>query len=182
MKWKKILVVYYSRSGKTKKLAEDLARKLHGDIEEIKTPETYSGFFGYQRALIHVLFDKLPKIERVKKNLADYDLVVIGGPIWGGSMSAPIHSFLKKYKDKFQDVAFFSTQGGTYGRENSFTKMKFITGLTPWATLAVSDKDMNNEKFKKSSTSFVARLQHGNPKPEKRIAKKREYTTAHAQH
>ena len=36
MKWKKILVIYYSRTGNTKKVAEDLARKLHADIEEVR--------------------------------------------------------------------------------------------------------------------------------------------------
>lgn len=186
MKWKKILVVYYSRSGKTKKVAEEIARKLHADIEEIKTAEKYSGFLGYQRALFQAIFDRVPKIERVKKNLADYDLIVIGGPLWGGSMSAPIRSFITKYADKFSNLAFFSSQGGKYGKENLFEQMKFVTGCSPWATLAVSNREMENGNFKKSTSAFVNKLQHGNLKPEKNHSKnhirKKTYAPVHAQH
>lgn len=182
MKWKKILVVYYSRSGETKKVAEDLARKLHGDLEEIKTAETYTGFIGYQRALYHSLFDIMPKVERIKKNLTDYDLILIGGPMWGGSMSAPVRSFLSKYKEKLKDVVFFCSQGAIFRRDNLFSQMQYVAGIIPWGTLSVSSRELNNGTYKKNSTGFVAKLQHGNLKPEKRITRKRHYTRAQAQH
>ena len=42
----KVLIVYFSRTGRTKILARELANKLGCSIEEIKTPVRYSGFFG----------------------------------------------------------------------------------------------------------------------------------------
>lgn len=182
MKWKKILVVYYSRSGESKKVAEDLARKLHADIEEIRTPETYTGFIGYQRALYHVLFNKLPKIERINKNLHDYDLIIVGGPMWGGSMCAPVRSFLTKFKDKIKNTAFFCSQGGIFRRKNLFNQMQDIVGIVPWTTFAVSSRELNNGAYKRVSSAFVAKLQHGNLKSEKRVTRKRHYTSAQVQH
>ena len=58
----KSLVAYYSRTNTTKKLAEDIAKSLGADIEEITTEEKYDGKIGYARAGKHALSEKIVEI------------------------------------------------------------------------------------------------------------------------
>lgn len=173
MNSEKILVVYFSRSGKTKIIAREISQKLNCAVEEIKTPTSYAGFIGYSAALIQIAFKMHPKIKPLQKNLANYDLVIFGGPIWGTSMCAPIRSFITRYKNDLKNVAFFATQSGQYGRKIIFKQMKDACGKTPLAVLDVTEKDFRGNQFKNTVTNFISKLALSNPKIEKRrIAEK----------
>lgn len=168
MNSEKILVVYFSRSGKTKIIAREISQKLNCDLEEIKTLTTYSGFMGYQLALIQATFKITPKIRPLKKNIADYDLVIFGGPVWGGSLSGPIRTFIAQYKNNLKNVAFIATQEGKFGQKNVFEQMKKACGKTPLAILDITEKEFRSGTYRNSVTSFVSRLSLKNPKIAKR--------------
>lgn len=156
---KNILVIYYSRSGNTRKVAEEIAQSLHCDIEEIRSRASYpQNFWGYQRALLHASFKKKPEIQMVQSLLEDYDLVIIGSPVWGGALSAPIRSFFDRNKDELRNVVFFLTQGGEFGRKKVFTQMKELCLKTPLTTFAVTERDVRSGKFKKQVAEFIASL------------------------
>ncbi|MDO9183262.1 MAG: flavodoxin, partial [Bacteriovorax sp.] len=95
----KILVLYFSNSGYTKKLANEISQNLMADLEEIKTSVSYTGFLGYQRALLHSIFKKEPKINGLHHQLTDYDIVIVGSPVWAATVASPINSFLKNNKE-----------------------------------------------------------------------------------
>ena len=164
MRAEKILVVYFSQSGHTKKLAKEISRNLKCDIEEIKTTSSYGGFLGYQRALLQSILKLKPKIKSIRHNLENYDLVIIGGPVWAGSISSPVRSFLSHNKKKLNDVAFFLTRGGPFEKSNLFDQMEQALGKNSLATLSVSDKELDNGKFKKNITTFMSELGDKNPK------------------
>lgn len=155
----KILVVYFSRTGNTRILANELSRKLQCDIEEIKTPVSYSGFWGYQRALLQATFKRKPVIRPLQKDPTNYDLVIIGSPLWGGSISAPIRSFFEKYGDSLNDVAFFSTRRGGFGRTHFFEQMRQLSKKKPMSLLTLTEKELNSGEFKKNMSSFLSILQ-----------------------
>jgi len=115
----KTLIVYYSRTGATKKLAGFLAEKLGAESEEIKDTVKRAGVTGYLLAGRDASLRRLTKLETIKNNPADFDLVIIGTPIWAFNMSAPIRTYLTEQKDKFKRVAFFCTMGGS-GDEKAF--------------------------------------------------------------
>lgn len=74
MNTEKSLIIYFSNSGYTKKLANELSRNISCDIEEIKTAVSYSGFFGYQRAMFHAIFGKVPETEyQIPKKRATHE-------------------------------------------------------------------------------------------------------------
>ncbi|MBC7537369.1 MAG: hypothetical protein H7281_01005 [Bacteriovorax sp.] len=164
MNLEKKLVIYYSSSGHTKKLAREISRKVNCDIEEIKTPTSYSGLFGYPRALIHAFLKTEPVIKKLKHNPADYDLVIVGGPIWAGQLSSPIRSFLTKNRDNLKNVAFFLTQSVQYGSEQVFEQMELVCGKNPSGYLAVTEKELNDGAFKERISFFLSELQEKNPK------------------
>lgn len=177
MNSEKILVVYFSRSGKTKMIAHEISQKLNCDIEELRTSTTYSGFMGYQLALIQATFKVAPKIKQLKKNIANYDLVIFGGPVWGGSLSGPIRSFIIQYKNSLKNVAFIATQEGKFGQKNVFEQMKKACGKTPLAILDITEKEFRSGAYRNSVTSFVSRLSLKNPKIAKRPPESRRPET-----
>jgi len=155
----RVIVVYYSRSGTTKTLAEALAKSLSCECVEIKTSAGYEGrVLGYLKALRHSMSGRRPKIEPLKQKMESYDLVVMGAPIWGGRAAAPLRAFLTSNRGKIKKSAFFLTQGGTYGREKTLRELSQDAGIDPVATLVMSARDLKSRSFKNSVDRFISRL------------------------
>ena len=88
------LIVFYSRTGNTKKAAEALAALMGADLAEIRCARYGPGILSFLRAGFDSLTGRLPAIEPVKRSAVDYDLAVIGGPIWTDHPALPIRAFL----------------------------------------------------------------------------------------
>lgn len=78
----KSLVVYYSRTGKTKFVAETAAAELGSDIEEIVDLKNREGKLGWMSATQDASRGKETEIAPTKKVPNDYDLLIIGTPVW----------------------------------------------------------------------------------------------------
>ncbi len=117
----KTLVIFYSRTGTTRKVAKAISKALKSDIKEIFPKREFKGFFGFFRGGFEAVMRKTPKIKPLKK--LEYDLVVIGSPVWAGNMASPVRTFLTKQKPK--KVAFFATSGGDIGK--TFSEMQKIS-------------------------------------------------------
>ena len=109
----KILIVYYSRTGLTKKVGAKLAAALSADQEVITDKTERAGVIGYLRCGREAIKKEQPDIDPIKFDPAAYDLVIVGTPVWAAHMSSPIRSYLSEQKDKIKRIAFFATQGGT---------------------------------------------------------------------
>ena len=96
----KILVVYYSRSGITHKIAEALCEALTCDGEEIVEDGSRAGFFGYMRSLVEARQKRPSVIAAAKRDPSSYDLVVVGTPVWGWSVSSPVRAYLIGNRDR----------------------------------------------------------------------------------
>ncbi|WP_250516600.1 flavodoxin domain-containing protein [Caballeronia sp. INDeC2] len=133
----KVLVVCYSRTGRTRALAAALAERLHADVEEIIEPGGRSGLIGVLRALADTLFHCDVRIGGALNDVSAYDVVVIGTPVWMGTLSAPVRAWLAGNRRKLRHVAFFSTQ--TMHREtNVFRDMARLTRKQPVARCAIA--------------------------------------------
>lgn len=111
-------IVYYSWSGHTAALAKQIQSVSHADIYEIQVP---SGTFStdmYETSDIakeQLKTGKLPPLSHPIPDLTDYDMVLIGGPVWSGAPSTPVMSFLSELKDDNLQLAPFYTDAGTAG-------------------------------------------------------------------
>ncbi|MHB9155725.1 MAG: flavodoxin family protein [Endomicrobiales bacterium] len=106
---KKILVVYYSRTGTTGRVAKDIAARLDADIEKITDLKKRSGAAGRLYAGRDAVRRSTTEIGPVEKNPADYDLTVIGTPIWAGNMTSAVRTYLGNTKTRVKNIACFST-------------------------------------------------------------------------
>ena len=145
----KSLVVYYSRSNITKKLAHDIANKTGADIDEIISKVNYSGKLGYVRAGKDATLSKIIEIDNIKHDPADYDVVYLGAPVWASKAANPLISYLKLNEGKFNNVKFFLTAGSS-GFESSFKQMEEFC-KKPEKTLALTTKQVKNEDYDLSS-------------------------------
>lgn len=153
------LVVYYSRTGHTKKVGDEIAKAIPGDVEELIDTANRSGPVGWLMSGREGAGKKLAKLQPVKKDPANYDIVVIGTPIWAGNMSSPVRTYLTENKAKFKNVAFFCTEGSK-GAENAFADMGEIAGKKPKATLTITMADIKGgsvaDKVKKFAGDIKA--------------------------
>jgi len=149
----KSLVAYYSRSNITKKLAENIADKIGGDIEQVIPKVNYQGKIGYARGGKDALTEKIVELDALKYNPADYDIVYIGAPVWASRAANPIISYLKQNEGKFNDVKFFLTAGSS-GFESSFEQMEKYS-KKPLKTLALTTKEVKKDLFEEKMKSFI---------------------------
>lgn len=155
----KILIVFYSRTGITKKIAEVLSVKFGAEIEEITDTIDRSGMKGYLISGRDAMKKRLTRLEPIKSNLGEYDMIIIGTPIWGWNMSVPIRTFINEQKNNFKQVAFFCTMGGS-GNEKAFSEMSEILGKNPKATLALKTVEVVKNNFAEKIDKFIAEIKN----------------------
>jgi flavodoxin len=153
----RILVVYYSRTGRTRLVAREIAAALGADLEEIVDPTPRSGVFGYLRSSHQAFFRGLPPIADAIHHPADYDLVVIGTPIWNASLSAPVRSYLRRHHAAMRNVAFFLTCGG-FGIDRVFRQMAEESSRRPVARLAVRERELGTAVMSRGIGRFCAEV------------------------
>ena len=125
----KKLVAYFSASGVTAKLAKNLAEAAGADIYEIRPEVPYTNAdLNWQdknsRSSVE-MNDKSfrPAIADTNANIADYDTIFIGFPIWWYVAPTIINTFLEAYDFSGKTIILFATSGGS-GLGNSAKELK----------------------------------------------------------
>ena len=112
----KVLVVYYSLTGHTQDIADKIAAKTNADLFEIKTKEPYpTGAKLYTTAKKEIKNKQYPAVEALP-NVADYDVIFVGAPVWWYTMAPPLFSVLEQVDFQGKKVVPFSTQGSNTGK------------------------------------------------------------------
>lgn len=153
----KILVAFYSRSGKTKKVAEAISDILKCDKEEIFDTKNRKGIPGFLSAGSDANLRRLTAIKEMKNNPSLYDLVIIGTPIWSSNISTPIRTYLSLHKDDFKKVAFFCTRLGSDSKK-VFDDMKKLGQKTPLALLALTAREVAKDQYMQKVKEFIKNL------------------------
>jgi len=98
----KTLVVYYSRSGKSRIVGEVIQKKLSADLLEIKDKKDRSGTWGFMVAAYDSMFDKDTEIEPANPDFSDYSTIFLVSPIWNWKLAVPMRTLLKnnRFNDK----------------------------------------------------------------------------------
>jgi menaquinone-dependent protoporphyrinogen IX oxidase len=153
----KILVVFYSRSRTTRRIAEALSKALQCDLEEIVEPRPRTGFLGYMRSLLEASRKRPSIILPKKREVSSYDLVVIGTPVWAWSLSSPVRAFLMATANQLPQVAFFCTLGAS-GSESAFAQMTAVAGKKPRATCAITQREVLSGNYSGPLSTFEKAL------------------------
>ena len=147
------LVAYFSASGVTAKVAETLAEAIGADIFEIEPKVPYTkadlDWTNRQSRSSIEMNDPAsrPAIAGVRDNMADYDTLFVGFPIWWYVAPTIINTFLESYDLTGKTIIPFATSGGSgIGKTNekllpSCAGAKLIEGKVFKST--VSKAEMN---------------------------------------
>lgn len=137
------LVVYYSRTGLTRKVGQSLSDLLRCDRDEIFEQKARCGLQAYLSMCYEGFMKKRTPIKETAKDPANYDLVIIGTPVWCMSLSGPVRSYLFRHRGRFKQVAFYATQG-SIGSSAAFKEMGKICGKRPVLTMEVNRRDLKD--------------------------------------
>ena len=109
----KQLVLYYSETGTTKVVAEELQKQIGADIEAIEVVTPYSGNFQetIQRYQRERQSGETPALKPLKSKISDYDVIFLGYPIWGGIYAMPIITLIKENDFAGKTIVPFCTFG-----------------------------------------------------------------------
>jgi len=151
------LVVYFSRTGYTRRVAEEIARAADADCEAIGERSSRNGLFGYWRSAREALRGTAIDIEPGSLNPRDYALVVLGTPVWAGNVSSPMRAFITRHRRDFARVALFCTQGGS-GAQKVLDRMAALCDQVPIATAFFNDSEIDRELHAGKRDAFVALL------------------------
>lgn len=153
----KSLVAYFSASGVTKKVAEKLSDAVGADLFEIKPKVKYTkadlDWMDTKSRSSIEMNDKSfrPAIAEKYNNMADYDVVYVGFPIWWYVAPTIINTFLESYDFSGKTIVLFATSGGS-GFGNTVAELK---GSVSDTTVIKEGKVFNSGVSKDQLSSCV---------------------------
>jgi len=149
-----VLVVFYSRTGVGRRVAHDLSRVLHCENEEIVDDTIRRGAVGYARCTLDSIFGRHANLRPFAHDLASYDLVIVGSPIWDFSVSSPARTFLETRRSELPSLAFYLTCGGS-GSGRALQRMAAAAGKQPIAELVLKVSEVERGDHHAKMRRFV---------------------------
>ena len=112
---KNVLIVYYSYSGNTRVVANQIKELTSGDLFEIQPQKPYSPDYKSvaNQAKSELKLGVLPALKAKPDSLEKYDVILIGSPCWWSTMAPPLFTFLSSYDFSGKTIALFMTHGGS---------------------------------------------------------------------
>ena len=151
------LIAYYSRTGKTKRVAEAISDSLGADIEEIIDIKNRDGIRGFLLAAKDSVTKRFTQIKPTQRDPALYDLVIVGSPVWAFTVTPAIRTYLAENKDRFKKIAFFCTQDSA-GAGRAFKVMERLCAKRPEATLELTAEEITKEKYIIPVKEFIRKI------------------------
>jgi flavodoxin len=158
------LILYYSQTGNTKKVAELLAPLLDAEIGRVTCPEFEGGFVGGLKQAWSIFTRSSPKISLPPEAKGTYDLVVMAAPVWAARPATPLRSLIATLERPGPRRAIFLTCDGSSDRfpgEAALTEAKSLCKQPPVAATIFKAADINGRDFEDRVEAFADQLQRG---------------------
>ncbi len=122
----KRIVVYYSLSGNTEEAAEKIAEALGADLLRLETEKNMPKSYAAQLIVGggQVVFNHIPRLKPLDKDVSAYDEIILGSPIWNSKGVPAVNAFLKDKAaaEKVTSLFFLSAGGDTEKGLEAITK------------------------------------------------------------
>jgi flavodoxin len=149
---KKILVAYFSYSGNTREIADQIHKSVGGDIFEIQAVKPYPDDYDevVKQAKQELEPSYKPALKTKIENIKSYDLVFIGYPNWCKTVPAPVRTFLSEYDFLGKTIAPFCTHEGSGLGRSAADISKFCPKSTLLDGVAIRGSDVKTAQNKLS--------------------------------
>ena len=154
----KTAIVYYSMHGNVRYVSEKVAKELGADLIELIPVKAYpdKGAMQFLWGGSAVTFKKKPDLEPYSFNASDYDLVIIGTPVWASSFTPPLRTFFENNDLTGKKIAVIATSAGG----NSSKCIEAVKAAAKTETLAatlslVDPKSQPSDDNEKKIAEFI---------------------------
>lgn len=134
-----------------------IGKALSADIDEIIDKKNRMGIFNWLRAGRDSMGKKLTEIES-EKDPQDYDVIVIGSPIWASNLTPAIRTYLATHDLKGKKVAFFiCSTANKYSK--IFPQLKEMTPMSEHVgTFSIASSRIKKGDFEQELNAFIEQL------------------------
>ena len=148
------LLVYYSRTGVTRTVAEKVGQALGATVEELIDTKNRKGPVGFLAAAKDAATRKAVPIGPTTNDPAEFDLVIVGTPVWAGTMSSAVRAYLTEHGRQIRRGAVFCTTRAS-GVDNTLEAMAEMCGGEVAARMGVRQKAVKKDRWADSLDAFV---------------------------
>jgi len=149
---RKILVAYFSHSGNTREIANQIHKSVGGDIFEVQVVKPYPNEYDavVKQARQELASGDKPALKTRIENIKSYDLVFIGYPNWCSTFPAPIKTLLSEYDLSGKTIVPFCTHEGSGLGRSAMDVLKLCPKSTVLEGVAIRGRDVNTAQNKVS--------------------------------
>ena len=143
----RVLVVYFSETGNTQKLAQEIYEQVGGDfrrIEPVKPYPTGQELFDYTKEERDE--DARPEFKDLNINLDDYDYIFVGYPMWWYTLPMMMYTFFDTYDFSGKTIIPFNTHEGSGDGGTYETIKEFEPNATVLDGLPIRGGDMSKDQ------------------------------------
>jgi flavodoxin len=119
------IVIYYSRTGNTKFVAEEIAASLKAELKSLVDQKNRNGVWGWLWAGFDALMQNKTKLEEINIDFRQYDLIFIGCPNWAANLPPALRTFLTATDLANKEIVLFCTQD-SMGAERVFNQIRLL--------------------------------------------------------
>ena len=138
-----VLVVCYSYTGVSRRVAQVLASHHGWQLAEIRDERRRAGGSGTWRCLLDSLLRRKPGILYEGPDPGDFRATVLVFPIWAYRMAGPMRTFVATHADRLQHVAVLTTMGSG-GASNAVAEVAQLLGRAPVLSAAVTARELED--------------------------------------
>ena len=120
------LTIFYSLGGNTRLIARTIAQTIQGDMLELRPLKKYAskGFLKFFAGGKDVILKKTPPLETYHFKPNQYQLLILGTPVWAGSYTPPFKTFFHEQVIEQKNIALFCCCSGSCGK--TFENIKSV--------------------------------------------------------
>jgi flavodoxin len=152
----KTLVVFYSQSGNTRRVAQIIAQQLTADLEELVDRRARRGIFGFLRSGRDAFRGRTTEIEPLRRQPSEYDLIVVGTPVWAARPAPAVRTFLQSHDLGGKKVALFCTMSSQGGEKTCAILKDLLPRARLVGSLALAMKKSSAETIEERVLDWVA--------------------------
>ena len=151
------LVVYYSLGHHTATVGDAIADRLGATTSVIQDRRARTGALGLAVGAVEALLGRPGAITTSTHDPAEFDLVILGTPVWVGAPAPAVNAYIDRHRDALRRVAFFCTEARSGGAQ-ALARMERRLGHRPLATLEMPEDVQNEAALGPNLDRFISDL------------------------
>ncbi len=153
------LIAFYSLEGNTRFVAQAMAEAVQADLLELELLKPMpQGFFKYLWGGMLSLFKAKPALRPWSRDIGQYDLIVIGTPVWGDQVAAPLNTFNALNPLRDRKIALFCCSGGGQKKVLSAMRRMWAGNDIVGETEFINTLQLDPEKNKQQAQVWVQQM------------------------